>query len=271
MLQKRKEDGMRSNAPDPLLRPIPIRKTPVLEVVEVSKHFDMNRGMRPVLDDISFEAGAGEMICIIGRSGCGKTTLLNILAGFLMASSGQVRVNGKPIRRPGPDRCVIFQEDTLFPWLTVRENIAFGLKRRRRDMRYTTAEVDRFLSLVKLREFQGYLPSEISGGMRQRVAIARVLILQPQVLLMDEPFASLDYHTRMEMQDLLLSVWKELGQTIIFVTHDVDEAIHLADTIIVIDRVSGVIHEVFPVSLPRPRKTELPEYVFFRKRLYESL
>lgn len=262
---------MRKGLTDADLRPVPIHREPVLEVVSVSKHFDMNGCERLVLDNISFEAGAGEMICIIGRSGCGKTTLLNILAGFLMSSSGTVKVNGEPIRRPGPDRCVIFQEDTLFPWLTVRENIAFGLRRLTRDRHYINREVDHFLSLVRLHEFQHYLPREISGGMKQRVAIARVLILQPQVLLMDEPFASLDFHTRREMQDLLLSIWKELGQTIIFVTHDVDEAITLADTIIVIDKNTGYIREVFPVSLPRPRKMELPEYIFFRKKLYESL
>jgi NitT/TauT family transport system ATP-binding protein len=262
---------MRGNSPDPVSRKAPASERPLLQVVKVSKHFDMNGGVRAVLDDISFEAGAGEMICIIGRSGCGKTTLLNILAGFLMPSSGEVKVNGELIRRPGPDRCVIFQEDTLFPWLTVRENIAFGLTHRSRDRHHLRAKVDRFVSLVKLREFQHYLPREISGGMKQRVAIARVLILQPQLLLMDEPFASLDYHTRREMQDLLLTIWRELGQTIIFITHDVDEAITLADTIMVIDKDSGRIREVFPVALPRPRKTELPEYVFFRKKLYESL
>lgn len=260
---------MRRNLPDPVVRPV--QKKPVLEVVKVSKHFDVDGGARPVLDEISFDAGAGEMICIIGRSGCGKTTLLNILAGFLMPSSGTVKVNDEPIRRPGPDRCVIFQEDTLFPWLTVRENIAFGLRHRRKDKCHIKGELDRFLSLVKLREFQHYIPREISGGMKQRVAIGRVLILRPQVLLMDEPFASLDYHTRREMQDLLLSIWKELGQTIIFVTHDVDEAIHLADKIIVIDKSSGGIREVVPVLLPRPRKTEYPEYIFFRNKLYEFL
>jgi NitT/TauT family transport system ATP-binding protein len=188
-----------------------------------------------------------------------------------MPPSGTVKVNGEPIRRPGPDRCVIFQEDTLFPWLTVRENIAFGLGHRTWGRHHIRSEVDRFLSLVGLHEFQHYLPREISGGMKQRVAIARVLILQPQVLLMDEPFASLDYHSRREMQDLLVTIWKELGPTIIFVTHDVDEAIALADTIILIDRDSGRIREVFHVSLPRPRKMELAEYVFFRKKLYEFL
>ena len=158
---------MRGELADPVLRPISIQRKPVLEVVNVSKHFDMNGGERPVLDDISFDAGAGEMICIIGRSGCGKTTLLNILAGFLMPSSGMVKVNGEPIRRPGPDRCVIFQEDTLFPWLTVRENIAFGLRSGTiGDKHSIDSEVDRFLTLVRLHEFQHYLPREISGGMK---------------------------------------------------------------------------------------------------------
>jgi NitT/TauT family transport system ATP-binding protein len=254
------------------LKPIPVQKRPVLEVVNVSKHFDLNGSARSVLNDISFSAASGEMICIIGRSGCGKTTLLNILAGFLTPSSGVVKVNGSPIRKPGPDRCVIFQEDTLFPWLTVRENIAFGLRSGAiGDKHSIDSEVDRFLTLVRLHEFQRYLPREISGGMKQRVAIARVLILQPQVLLMDEPFASLDYHTRREMQNLLLAIWMELNQTIIFVTHDVDEAITLADRIALIEKNSGRIREVLAVPLPRPRKTEIPEYIFFRKRLYESL
>jgi NitT/TauT family transport system ATP-binding protein len=271
MFQKCKENYVNAELPNVALRPEPTHGMPILEVINLSKHFDMDGGRRTVLKNISFNAEAGKMICVTGRSGCGKTTLLNILAGFLMPSSGTVKMNDEPIRMPGPDRCVIFQEDTLFPWLTVRENIAFGLHRRMRDRHRIKVEVDRFLSLVGLYDFQHYLPREVSGGMKQRVAIARVLILQPQVLLMDEPFASLDYHTRKEMQDLLLTIWGELGQTIIFVTHDVDEAITLADTIIAIDKASGSIHEVFPVPLPRPRKTELPEYIFLRKRLYESL
>jgi len=263
---------LKRNLENIALKSIPIQKKPVLEVVNVSKHFDLNGNARSVLDDISFSAASGEMICIIGRSGCGKTTLLNILAGFLMPSSGVVKVNGRPIRKPGPDRCVIFQEDTLFPWLTVRENIAFGLRSGTiGDKHSIDSEVDRFLTLVRLHEFQHYLPQEISGGMKQRVAIARVLILQPQVLLMDEPFASLDYHTRREMQNLLIAIWMELNQTIIFVTHDVDEAITLADRIALIDKNSGHIREVLAVPLSRPRKTEIPEYIFFRKNLYESL
>jgi len=244
---------------------------PVLEVANLTKRFEVNGTSKAVLADLSFSAGTGEMVCIAGRSGCGKTTLLNILAGFLKPSAGTVLVNGKPIRKPGPDRCVVFQEDTLFPWLTVRENIAFGLKRRMRDKHRLNQEVDRFITLVGLSDFHHYLPRELSGGMKQRVAIARVFILQPQVLLMDEPFASLDYYTRREMQDLLVSIWRDLGQTIVFVTHDADEAITLADKILVMDRSAGCIREELELTLPRPRRAEQTEYVFFRRKLYELL
>ena len=244
---------------------------PVLEVIDLTKHFEVNGISISVLDHLSFSAGIGEMVCIAGRSGCGKTTLLNILAGFLKPTAGTVLINGEPIRKPGPDRCVVFQEDTLFPWLTVRENIAFGLKRREKDKRRLNEEVDRFITLVGLGDFHHYLPQEISGGMKQRVAIARVFILQPQVLLMDEPFASLDYYTRREMQNLLVSIWRDLGQTIIFVTHDVDEAITLADRILVMDRGTGSIREELALTLPRPRRAEQTEYVFFRRKLFELL
>jgi NitT/TauT family transport system ATP-binding protein len=166
---------------------------------------------------------------------------------------------------------VVFQEDTLFPWLTVRENIGFGLKGRGNTRQQIRDEVERYLDLVGLTEFGHYLPGEISGGMKQRVALARVLILHPQVLLMDEPFASLDYHTRREMQRLLLSLWAGLHQTIIFVTHDVDEAITLADRIIVMEGGPGRIRGERSVELPRPRRTEQAEYLFFRRQLYEML
>jgi NitT/TauT family transport system ATP-binding protein len=244
---------------------------PVLEVINLTKRFEVNGTSISVLADLSFSAGTGEMVCVAGRSGCGKTTLLNILAGFLKPSAGTVLVNGEPIRKPGPDRCVVFQEDTLLPWLTVRENIAFGLKRRVKDKNLLNQEVDRFISLVGLSDFHRYLPQEISGGMKQRVAIARVLILQPQVLLMDEPFASLDYYTRREMQNLLVSIWRDLGQTIVFVTHDVDEAITLADRILIMDRSTGRIRKELQLTLPRPRRAEQTEYVFFRRKLYELL
>jgi NitT/TauT family transport system ATP-binding protein len=247
------------------------QEQPVLEVINLTKRFEVNGTSISVLADLSFNAGTGEMVCIAGRSGCGKTTLLNILAGFLKPSAGTVLVNGEPSRKPGPDRCVVFQEDTLLPWLTVRENIAFGLKRKVKDRNRLNQEVDRFITLVGLSDFHQYLPRELSGGMKQRVAIARVFILQPQVLLMDEPFASLDYYTRREMQNLLVSIWRDLGQTIVFVTHDVDEAITLADRILVMDRSTGRIREELELTLPRPRRSEQTECVFFRRKLYELL
>jgi len=246
-------------------------KDDTLGVTDLTKRFDVNGSPVTVLDRITFNARAGEMICILGRSGCGKTTLLNILAGFFPPSSGDVRLNGRPVEKPGPDRCVVFQEDTLFPWLTVWENIAFGLKGRTRDRRYITDEVDRFLSLVGLGPFRDYLPKEISGGMKQRVALARVLILKPRVLLMDEPFAALDAQTREEMQALLVSLWQKLSQTILFVTHNVEEAITLADRILVMNNRPGHIREEIPVLLPRPRRIEKAEFVFFRRKLHESL
>jgi NitT/TauT family transport system ATP-binding protein len=169
-------------------------------------------------------------------------------------------LNGQPVGRPGPDRCVVFQEDALFPWLTVKENIAFGLKGRKLSRREREREVDRFVSLVGLDGFADYLPQAISGGMKQRVSLARVLILQPKVLLMDEPFAALDAQTRGEMQDLLLDLWKKFSHTILFVTHDVNEAVLLADRIILMDKDPGRIREDISIDLPRPRHKDSDRY-----------
>jgi len=259
----------------PKLTPVskvrPKARETILRINNLRKVFRTNDSFLTVLDDVHFDARSGEMICIFGRSGCGKSTLLKILAGFLPLSSGTVLLNGKPVTTPGPDRCVVFQEDTLFPWLTVKENIAFGLKGRIRDKKAIGDQVEHFLSLVGLSEFRDYLPREISGGMKQRVALARVLILKPKVLLMDEPFASLDAQTREEMQNLLLSLWKKLSHTILFVTHDVNEAITLADRILLMDKSSGRIRDEIRVDLPRPRKKEKTDVIFFSSKLYERL
>lgn len=233
----------------------------VLEVAQVSKRFTViGSGEITVLQEVGFTVRRGEFICILGRSGCGKSTLLKILAGFTPPSAGVVRLNGRPAGRPGPDRCVVFQEDALFEWLTVRENIAFGLRGRALTRRQKKGEVDRFLSLVGLSEFADYLPPEISGGMKQRVSLARVLILRPQILLMDEPFAALDAQTREEMQDLLLRLWSELSHSIVFVTHDVGEAALLADRVLLFDRAPGRIREEIGIALPRPRRKEDDDY-----------
>jgi len=255
----------------PVYKVKPEARETILWIKNLRKVFRTNGSFLTVLDDVHFYAKSGEMICIFGRSGCGKSTLLKILAGFLSPSSGTVLLNGKPVTTPGPDRCVVFQEDTLFPWLTVKENIAFGLKGRIKDKKAIWEEVEHFLSLVGLSEFRDYLPREISGGMKQRVALARVLILKPQVLLMDEPFASLDAQTREEMQNLLLSLWKKLSHTVLFVTHDVNEAITLADRILLMDKSPGRIRDEIRVDLPRPRKKEKSEFHFFSSELYERL
>jgi len=245
---------------------------PALEATDVTMRFNVDGISKTVLDRVSFAAYHEEFTCIVGQSGCGKTTLLNIMAGFLAPSEGQVTVMGTAIRRPGPDRCVVFQEDTLFPWLTVRENIAFGLKgNRKNSAQHIKDEVDRFLTLVGLADYRNYLPREISSGMKQRVELARVLILKPRIILMDEPFASLDYRTRREMQNLLVSLWQELSQTIIFVTHDVDEAIVLGDKIEIMDINPGRIHEELHIQLDRPRNINQRDFASYKDTLHRFL
>ena len=241
-----------------------------LEIQELTKMFAAETGFVAVLDRISFTVPSGQLVCILGPSGCGKTTLLNIIAGFVPPSSGEVRVAGNAITTPGPDRCVVFQEEALFPWLTVAENIGFGL-RGRIPSRAVTSEVDKMLGLVGLADFGDYLPREISGGMKQRVALARVLVLQPRVLLMDEPFGALDAQTREEMQRLLLALWREMAHTIVFVTHDVTEALVLADRIVVLGKNPGKIMHDVSVPLSRPRKKESDAFHQFYKELRGKL
>ena len=271
MSQKRQTDDLGADAVAQRALPRRDAASPFLEVVRLKKDFLVNGSVVPAFSEVSFSAHSGEMVCILGRSGCGKTTLLNIVAGFMKPTGGKVLLDGQAVRAPGPDRCVVFQEDALFPWLTVRENIAFGPRARAKGKRQADAEVDRFLSLTGLIAFKDYLPKEISSGMKQRVALARVLILRPAILLMDEPFASLDAQTREDMQDLLVGLWAELNQTILFVTHDVDEAVKLGDRILFMKQGSCSICEDIPVPLARPRRGENTEFVFFRKTLRELL
>lgn len=248
------------------LVPSPDVPATLLEITGLSKIYPEGGDARRVLSDINITALAGEFLCILGPSGCGKTTLLKLIAGFLPASSGAIRLNGKKIEKPGPDRCFVFQEDALFPWLTVAENIDFGLKTREKDRKKRKVEVDRYLDLVGLRDFRNHLPHQISGGMKQRVALARVLILSPHVLLMDEPFGALDAQTREEMQRLLLSLWKQFSRTIFFVTHDVTEAITLADRILILSDQPGRITADISVPLARPRNQEsFAFHNFYRK------
>jgi NitT/TauT family transport system ATP-binding protein len=227
---------------------------PALAITELSKCFCLAGRDAWVLQGLTLAVTPGELVCLLGPSGCGKSTLLNIIAGFLAPSSGQISIHGRPVNRPGADRCVVFQEDALFPWLTVAR-----------------AEVDRFVAMVGLGPYRDYLPRQLSGGTKQRVALARVLILKPQVLLMDEPFGALDAQTREEMQQLLLGVWRELGHTILFITHDIGEAILLADRILLMDRHPARIARDIVAPLPRPRKPESDEFHRFYKSLRSEL
>lgn len=258
--------------PFPLLRPEPGARPgePALSIAGLTKVFHGGGGYLNVLDDISFTVSTGELVCVLGPSGCGKTTLLKLIAGFEKPSSGDIRIDGRSVTRPGPDRCMVFQEDALFPWLTVTENIAFGA-RRVLSGRQIASDVQRYLELVGLEAFKDYLPAEISGGMKQRVALARVLILEPQVLLMDEPFGALDAQARDDMQKLLLSLWEQLAHTIVFVTHDLGEAITLADRILVMGRNPGRIRLEIPVPLPRPRRKESDAFHRFYRKLHARL
>ena len=243
---------------------------PVLESRGIGMLYGLGAARGPVLEDITFKVADGELICILGPSGCGKTTLLKLIGGFEKPTSGRVLMAGEPVRAPGPDRCFIFQEDALFPWLTVAENIAFGLKGRP-EARERRRDVARYLERVGLEPYADYLPREISGGMKQRVALARVLILKPRVLLMDEPFGALDAQTREEMQHLLLSLRQEFSHTIVFVTHDISEAAYLADRILLMGSGPGRILDTLKVPLPRPREKESEPFNRFciqlRKRL----
>lgn len=220
---------------------------PTLSVKGISKGFSEKGGELQVLSDVTFEIKRGELVCVLGPSGCGKSTLLKIVAGLESADRGTVEVDGKAVSTPGSDRCVVFQEDALFPWLTVSENVAFGA-RGRMPKSELKSEVDGYLDMTGLSRFADYLPREISGGMRQRVALARVLILKPKVLLMDEPFGALDAQTREAMQRLLLSIVKDLSHTVMFITHDVAEAVAIADRVIVMDRSPGRISSIVTVE-----------------------
>jgi NitT/TauT family transport system ATP-binding protein len=239
-----------------------------LEVIDLSHSFTGNGHW--VLRNVSFTLAGGELVCLTGRSGCGKSTVINVLAGFLVPTSGRCLLSGREVAGPGPDRCVVFQEDALFPWLTVRENVAFGLKNRLAKKEQAD-EVERFLQHVGLQGYGDYLPREISGGMKQRVALARVLIRSPRILLMDEPFGALDAQSRENMQELLLNLWREKAQTILFVTHDVQEAVALADRILLIDPDTREIREELVVHLDRPRDRGSENFQAYCRRLRQVL
>jgi NitT/TauT family transport system ATP-binding protein len=231
-------------------------------------------GMPPVLGGISFEVKRREFICVIGASGCGKSTMLRILGGLESRSGGDVRMNGGPVSGPGADRGMVFQEYTLFPWLTVKKNVMFGPRMTGTGKDASEAEALQWLEMVGLSERANAYPHQLSGGMKQRVAIARALANYPPVLLMDEPFGALDAQTRCQMQRHLLQIWKNVDVTIVFVTHDLDEAILLADRIVVLGARPGRILEIIKVPVDRPRhQSQLlsPHFLAVKKRLEELI
>jgi NitT/TauT family transport system ATP-binding protein len=218
----------------------------------VSKTFSGQTEIR-ALEDVSFAVGEGEFVALLGPSGCGKSTMLNLLAGFEKTTEGTLLFDGKGVTRPGPDRGVVFQEAALFPWLTVWQNVIFGPQVQGIARSEYEPQARKLLKLVGLEAFAQVLPAQLSGGMRQRVGIARALVMSPKALLMDEPFGALDAQTRLSMQQLLLDVWQTLGTTVLFVTHDIDEAILLSDRICVMSARPGRIIRTIPITLARPR------------------
>lgn len=231
----------------------------MIEIEKLEKTF-AGRGDRAptvALTDISFSVPDGEICCLLGPSGCGKSTILNILAGFDNSTGGRATVGGKPVDKPHPSRALVFQQPQLFPWLDVWENVMFGPRMTGIPRDEATERANRLLKATGLSEFKRHRVYELSGGMRQRVAIARALINQPEVLLMDEPFGALDAQTRATMQQLLLSIWEDLKPTIIFVTHDVDEALFLGDQVCVMSARPGRIRERLRVTIQRPRTLEV--------------
>lgn len=233
----------------------------------VSKTYAARHGEATALLETSLTLAQGEFVCIVGPSGCGKTTLLNMLAGFVAPTSGSVRVAGATVDAPGPERGVVFQEVGLFPWLTVRGNVEFGMRMAGRPARERRARADATLALTRMDRFADRLPNELSGGMKQRVGLARVLANDPQVLLMDEPFGALDAQTRRLMQDELLAVWQQTRKTILFITHSVDEALLLGDRVIVMTASPGRIREDLRIDLPRPRDENSAEFNLLERKI----
>jgi NitT/TauT family transport system ATP-binding protein len=235
----------------------------VIEIAGVSKEFAKGERRVVALESIDLQVAPREFAAILGPSGCGKSTLLNMVAGFDRPTGGSVRVAGEEILAPSPRRAVVFQEPALFPWLTVFDNVVFGPKTQGRPSAEYRAHAAQIIEQVGLRGFEANYPAELSGGMRQRVGIARVLIMRPEVLLMDEPFGSLDAQTRSLMQELLLEVWERHHQTVLFVTHDIEEALLLADRVCVMTARPGRIKKSIAVGTPRPRSIEVtttPEF-----------
>jgi len=257
-------------------RPIPAasataRPEPLLLLEGVSRRFLSLRHNTTAIEDVSLQINAGEFVCIVGPSGCGKSTLLNIVAGLDHPDAGEALFDGKPIRKAGADRVVVFQDAALYPWLNVRANVEFGLKMKRVGGRERQALVDRYLELVNLRTFERAFVHELSGGMKQRVQLARALAVEPRMLLMDEPFAALDAQTRDVLQSELQEIWLRTGATILFVTHNVREAALLGDRVVVMTPTPGRVKAEITVPLQRPRDADTHAVVDFAAEIRREL
>ena len=249
---------------------LPLAKPAKIRLENVSVRFDTRQGQPAALENVSLAIQPGEFVCLVGPSGCGKSTLLNIIAGLLPAGQGQVYKDDVPITKAGPDRAVIFQEAALFPWLTAVQNVEFALKSVR-DKKARRAKALEQLQMVHLSRFADSYPHELSGGMRQRVAIARALALDPDVLLMDEPFAALDAQTRDVLIGEVQRIWLETRKTVIFVTHNVMEAVTLGDRVICMGARPGCIKQELDITLERPRAVEHPDTARFAQRIMANL
>lgn len=250
------------------------RPAPLLEVDRLAKAFARGDRRTRALHRVSLSVGEGEFVSIIGPSGCGKSTFLHILAGFIPQTDGMIRIAGHAVHGPGPDRGMMFQELALYPWRSVLGNVTWALEIQRRSKRERVAIAERYLSLVGLLPFKDAYLHELSGGMKQRVALARLLTFDPAVLLMDEPFGALDAQTRELMQEELQRIWMQTRKTILFVTHDIDEAAYLADRVVVFTAGPGQIKATLDIKLPRPRGLEIkksPSFLDYRNHLWDLL
>ncbi|MFE9249363.1 ABC transporter ATP-binding protein [Streptomyces sp. NPDC007088] len=241
---------------------------------EAGRTFPVKDGVLTALEKVSLDIADEEFVTVVGPSGCGKSTLLNLAAGLTRPTSGEVLVDGRPVTGPGPERGVIFQQYALFPWLTVRGNVEFGLRLASVPARERRERATRAIDLVGLGDFADALPKTLSGGMKQRCAIARAYAVDPQVLLMDEPFGALDALTRVQLQDRLLATWSEQRRTVLFITHDVDEAVYLARRVVVMAARPGRVDRIVDVGLPYPRTEEIrlsPEFARIRNEVWHAV
>jgi NitT/TauT family transport system ATP-binding protein len=247
---------------------------PKISVQDVSKIFPLKGEEFVALDHVSLDIADNEFVTVVGPSGCGKSTMMNILAGLETPTEGRALVAGKGVTGPGPDRGMIFQQYALFPWLTVRQNVEFGLKVAKMSAKERREKADYFIRMVGLEQFADALPKMLSGGMKQRCAIARAYAVNPSILLMDEPFGALDALTRVKLQEQLLETWSQEKRTVMFITHDVDEAVFLANRVVVMAARPGRIYDVIDVNLPYPRTEEVrlsPEFADLRNRVWHSV